>query len=47
MYIFVGEKNIKICQKPKMGTKSTIKKKNGMATMICTYASEISARLST
>lgn len=34
-----------------MGTKSTIKKKkkkkNGMATMICTYASEISARLST
>lgn len=46
MYIFVGEKNIKICQRPKMGTKSTIKK-NGMATMICTYASEISARLST
>lgn len=49
MYVHIRRgKKYKNMPKTKNGNKKyNKKKKNGMATMICTYASEISARLST
>lgn len=50
MYVHIRRgKKYKNMPKTKNGNKKYNKKKikNGMATMICTYASEISARLST